>query len=900
MKKAFMLLAIFSCLLLSAVSAQTEGELNAVSESGKDLGLCPLKHTSVKADISGFLARVNVTQEFQNNFNQPIEAVYLFPLPNDAAVDQMTMTVGQRVIRGKIMKRDEARQTYETAKNEGKTTALLDQERPNVFTQSVAHIAHGETVLIEISYVQTLQYDEGSYEFVFPMVVGERYNPAQVKDKQKITPKAVSTRTGHDISIEINLEAGVPVENIMAKTHLIETAMFSATRASIKLKAEKEIPNRDFVLRYDVSGKRIEDAILTHKTGNDGFFTLILQPPDRVMPADLTPKEIVFVLDTSGSMSGFPIEKAKEAMKNSLDGLNPQDTFNLITFAGDTFVLFAQPVPATAANLKKAHQFLATRAGGGGTEMMKAIKTALDPSDSQTHVRIVCFLTDGYVGNEDEIIAEVRRHPNARVFSFGIGESVNRYLLDKIAEVGKGEAQYVSLVEDGSKAARKFHERVRNPMLMDVSIDWNGMPVTDVYPKRIPDLFSAKPVIIHGRYTRTMNGTIKLKGQVAGQEIVREIPLNLPENEPHHDVLATLWARTKIEELSNLRNPNAQQTEEIKKNETIETKITELGLNYRLMTQYTSFVAVEELIIKSNGKPTKVDVPVYSPAGVRTDNVEKLEENSSISPKPTPLPNNSSANLKSRPNAPFQLSNQNVNPKNPQNPVGQTRTSPTVTRPMPKGPISGGVVNGKAVNLVKPTYPSQAKAVNASGVVNVQVVIDESGRVISATVVSGHPLLRAAAVASARASLFSPTMLSGKPVQVSGVIVFNFNPDNPNPTVNSATISGLKEDEPPLTKEDLRRLELSAKMYPQVLTVLELLEKNQTPTADFIKDGKAYLQLVLTDLSPATIEELKKLGFETDSVNKLELSVSGRIAPDKLMALGEMKKVTLIAPWLKK
>ncbi len=245
---------------------------------------------------------------------------------------------------------------------------------------------------------------------------------------------------------------------------------------------------------------------------------------------DVTPKELVFVLDTSGSMSGFPIEKAKETMKLALDNLYPHDTFNLITFAGDTHILFPEPVSATKENLAKAQAFLESRQGGGGTEMMKAIKASLDPSDAQGHVRIVCFMTDGYVGNDMEIIGEVQKHPNARVFAFGIGSSVNRYLLDNMAKHGRGEVEYVALNDDGSAAARRFHERVRNPLLTDISIDWNGMPVSDVYPKVIPDLFGAKPVILTGKYGGNGRGVIRLKGKMSGRDFVREIPVDFSDD----------------------------------------------------------------------------------------------------------------------------------------------------------------------------------------------------------------------------------------------------------------------------------------------------------------------------------------------------------------------------------
>ena len=620
----FVISAIFTC-----AQTPTQGSLYASGKSGA-LGECPLKNTSVKADISGFLARVTVTQEFENSFTEPIEAVYTFPLSQNSAVDDMTMKIGERTIRGRMMKREEARKVYEQAKTEGKTASLLDQQRPNIFTQSIANIMPGDKIFIEISYVETLKYEDGQYEFVFPMTIGPRYIPKSVNpiDAQNISPKIAETRNGSDISIEVNLDAGVPTAGIYSNSHPIALTNLSAGSARVSLREDKTIPNKDFVLRYDVTGNRIEDALLTHRTEKGGFFSLILSPPDDFTEKDITPKEIVFVLDTSGSMSGFPIEKAKEAMKLSLEGLNPQDTFNLITFAGDTSILFEKPVPATPDNLARAKAFLQSRRGGGGTEMMKAIRAALEPTDSQKHLRVVCFMTDGYVGNEEEIIAEIQKHPRARIFSFGIGNAVNRFLLDKMAEEGRGEVQYVGLNEDGSKAAKKFYERVRTPLLTDISIDWNNLPVEDFYPKQIGDLFSAKPVIINGRYTKGAKGTIQLKGSVGGKLLVRNVFVNLPDHEPGHDVLATLWARRRVDSLMSDYYKN--RTNEKAKNE-IQEQITALGIEFRILTQFTSFVAVEEKVVNQNGTPTRVEVPVVAPDGVRLVTVDGVVNTSDSS-----------------------------------------------------------------------------------------------------------------------------------------------------------------------------------------------------------------------------------------------------------------------------
>ena len=628
-----------------ALKSVSQGALQIVGGEG-NIAECPLKHTDVKAEISGFLARVLVTQEFVNPFKDKIEAVYTFPLPQNAAVDDLLMRVGERTVRGQIRRREEARAVYEAARNAGQVASLLDQERPNIFTQSVANIMPGEKILITISYVETLKYEDGAYEFVFPMVVGPRYTPGnptgkqgggfandtdRVPDASRITPKPVvpGIRAGHDIAIDVQLDAGVSIENVSSVLHEIDRETLTAHSSAVRLKSKNEIPNRDFILRYEVAGGKIDDALMTHRGKNGGFFTFILQPPDRVQATDVTPKEIVFVLDTSGSMSGFPIEKAKECMKLALDNLYPQDTFNLITFAGDTHILFDKPMPATSENLQRAQAFLTSRAGGGGTEMMKAIRAALDPSDKQNHIRIVCFMTDGYVGNDMEIISEVQKHPNARVFSFGIGSSVNRFLLDKMAEHGRGEVEYVTLQDDGSAAARRFHERVRNPLLTDISIDWAGLPVADVYPKRIPDLFSARPVVLSGRYTGAASGKVVLRGKLAGQDFVKEVAVNLPEQETHHDVLAKLWARTRIEDLMAQDYVGAQRG--VLRGD-LQEAVTQLGLEYRLMTQYTSFVAVEEMIVTDGGVPRRVEVPVEMPAGVSHKGVfgDKDEETASF------------------------------------------------------------------------------------------------------------------------------------------------------------------------------------------------------------------------------------------------------------------------------
>jgi len=446
----------------------------------------------------------------------------------------------------------------------------------------------------------------------------------RVPDASRLTPwVATKTRAGHDISIELALDAGVPLQDLRSKTHDIDVERTGPSRARVRLRDQAVIPNKDFILHYDVAGAQIAEAILTTPAPgcskpSGGYFTLILEPPSRLPESDITPKELVFVLDTSGSMWGFPLEKAKEVIGRALDDLYPGDTFNLITFSGDTRILFPQPVYPTAENIRKAKEVLATRTGGGGTEMMKAIRAALVPSDSQDHVRVVCFLTDGYVGNDMEIAGGIEQHPKARVFAFGIGFAVNRFLLDKMAEAGRGAVEYVTLADKADEAADRFYERVRSPLLTDLSIDWGGLPVTDVYPQRLPDLFSGQPVIITGRYTQAASGTVRLQGTRAGGPFRRDIPVAFSASAPSFDALAGFWARRRIDDLM---SQDWLGIERGTVKPELEEQITRLGLDFRLLTQFTSFVAVEDKVVSKDGKPQRVAVPVEMPEGVSYEGV---------------------------------------------------------------------------------------------------------------------------------------------------------------------------------------------------------------------------------------------------------------------------------------
>ena len=620
----------------SAAANPTAGSLEMVSGKGDVVGLCPLKHTDVQAGISGFIARVNVTQEFINPSADAVEAVYTFPLPQDSAVDDMTITIGGRTIRSDIKRREEARKIYEQALQQGHTAALLNQQRPNIFVQRVGNIPPGEAVRVQIAFSSRLKYEDGTYEFAFPMVVAPRYIPGtptgangggfapdttKVPDASQITPMPVKPgmRAGHDISMSVLLDAGVPIQDVSSALHDIDVERPGSTSAVVRLKNHAEIPNRDFILRYKVAGSQISDGLITHvRKSGDGYFSLVLQPPERFPEYDVAPKELVFVLDTSGSMSGFPIETGKQLISAALDELYPGDTFNLITFSGDTRILFDKPVYPTAENIAKAKALLNAQMGYGGTEMMKAIRAALAPSDSADRVRVVCFVTDGEVGNDMAIIGEVQKHPNARVFSFGIGHSVNQFLLDNIAKEGRGEAQYVMLADNASAVAKRLYEHLRAPLLTDITIDWSNLPVHDMYPQRIPDVFAGRPVVITGRFDGAMNGVVRITGKRAGQPYEREMPVNLPAEEKQNAVLASLWAREQIDDLMS-QDWRGAQLGTMKPG--VQEAVTKLGLDYRLLTQFTSFVAVEDRVVNKNGRPTTIQVPAEMPDGMSYEGV---------------------------------------------------------------------------------------------------------------------------------------------------------------------------------------------------------------------------------------------------------------------------------------
>lgn len=586
----------------------------------------PLRHTDVKGSVSGYIATVEVVQQFQNPFSEKIEAVYVFPLPQNAAVNEFVMVIGERRIRGIIREREEAEEIYREARRQGHVASLLTQERPNIFTQKVANIEPGKQIDVNIKYFNTLTYADGWYEFTFPMVVGPRFNPpgsvdgvgavgrgkaglsGQSTEVQYLRP---GERSGHDISLAVEIDAGVKIEDIECSSHAIKKEMRGSQKARVQLSPLDNVPNKDFVLRYKVAGETVKSALVTHRDQRGGFFTLMLYPPDDLQRLSRAPMEMVFVLDCSGSMNGRPIAMSKEAVRRALRKLQPGDTFQVIQFSMSASKFGREPVPATPENVRRAIEYVDSLSGEGGTMMIEGIKAALDFPHDPRRFRLVSFLTDGYIGNEAEILGEIhQRLGDSRIFSFGIGSSVNRYLLDRMAKLGRGAVAYIGPNDSGTDVVNLFYDRISHPALTDVRIDWGDLDVSRVYPRQIPDLFVGRPIIVTGRFAGRTRTDITVAGRIGETRRTLRVPVELDDADTHPGI-ACVWARKRIEDLAGRATYDTDPD--------LPGEIKQTALEYCLMSAYTAFVAVDSTRTTAGDHGTTVAVPVPVPEGVRYD-----------------------------------------------------------------------------------------------------------------------------------------------------------------------------------------------------------------------------------------------------------------------------------------
>lgn len=586
----------------------------------------PLQHTAVDVEVAGMMGLYTVEQTFENPYDEPIEAVYVFPLGDEAAVSGYAITIGERTIAGEIDTRERARKTYEDAREDGYTAAILEQEKANVFSQRIANIAPRESIKVRIRYVELLDRSDGAYEMVVPLVVGPRYLPKDRIGRRPISshaafgsgrsdatsiPYAEPTIAGSTVSFTAQIDAGMPITSLESPSHDLDVTEVGPTRSKVTLVHTDEVPNRDLVVRYKAAGEKTMVGALAHKDGNakDGYFVLVIEPKAAYKTGDVAPRELMVLVDISGSMDGVPLSQAKALGAQILESATDRDTLNVIGFASGITELSPTALRATPANKAAALEFLASLQSGGGTELEAGMIAGLESAPGNDRIRMVYMLSDGFVGNDDIVLATVRgKLGHNRVFPVGIGSAPNRYLIDRLGVVGRGFASYLGIGEQASDLGPSLVRRSAYPYLTDVSVDWGDLRVSDVTPSAIQDVYAGTPLILSGRYLRGGSGQVVVKATAAGQRVVIPVEVTFPDAIQLEPV-AHLWARRRIESLMMEAGPAGPSTN-------AEKQITELGLSFHLVTEYTSFVAVDRTRIVEGGKSRVVEQPALAPEGV--------------------------------------------------------------------------------------------------------------------------------------------------------------------------------------------------------------------------------------------------------------------------------------------
>jgi len=618
----------------------------------------PSLKTDVVADIQGDLATVTVTQTFVNSTATPLNAKYLFPLHKDAAVFAMTMEVGEEVVQARIREREEARQAFEQGKREGKAAALLEQHRPNMFTQEIANLMPGDPIKVTLKYTQTVPRSDGAYELVVPLVVGPRYIPLDQSSRPQVAvlaPPAVlsdspvtdkgtpppatgvwqlgpvpsypdvagltipATIDADRVSIRVNLASGMPITGVTSATHALSTTGDAKARI-ITLAEGRTVDNRDFILRYTLSGSAPQAGLLAHRDARGGTFSLLIEPPLAPADADITPREMVFVLDTSGSMSGLPIEASKTFMRHALKALRPADYFRIIRFSNNASEFTSGPVPATSSNVAAGLAYVNRLSADGGTEALSGLHQAYGVAQAPGTLRIVVFLSDGYVGNEPEILRLVSASVGqGRLYAFGIGTAINRYLIEEMARHGRGLSRVIDPTEKSHEAAIQFASRLKTPVLTDIAIDWGSLKPLDVTPALIPDLFEGDSIRIQGRFEAAGTHLVKVSGRVNGRPALLPLRIDLPAEATgaSREAIPLIWARSRIaDHMHELMVPVTLRTSGMV-DTGLKAAVTDLGLKFSLVTQWTSFVAVSERRVNADpASAPSADMPLPMVKGV--------------------------------------------------------------------------------------------------------------------------------------------------------------------------------------------------------------------------------------------------------------------------------------------
>ena len=584
-------------------------------------------NTDIQAQVSGLVARVTVSQSFRNDGKEWVEGIYVFPLPDTAAIDGLRMRIGERVIEAEIREKEQARKEYEQALSAGKKTSLVEQQRANLFTTSVANIGPGESITVEIEYLETIRYDEGNFSLRFPLTLTPRYIPgaplpgrkgsgwspdtAIVTDASLITPPVVTRSRDHKISFAATINAGVPLEYIASRYHPIDVSDASG-RYEIKLADASTPMDHDLELTWRPVADRAPRATVFTETreGEPHLLIMLLPPNDMSAPVTNIPRELIFVIDTSGSMHGTSLSQAARALTLALDGLHAADRFNVIQFNSVTSNLFRSSVDATMNNIGIAKRYVAGLKANGGTEMRPAISQALNQPQSESHLRQVIFITDGSVGNELELFGLIEKNlGSTRLFTVGIGSAPNSWFMRKAAEVGRGTFTLISALHEVNEKMGRLFRKLEQPQITDITVQWPDGTTIQAYPQTIPDLYSGAPIIIKARLEDApkQGDLLKISGDLAHASWGAELVINSGEVSPG---VAAVWARARIEHLMDQQRRGAQD---------IRQAVIDTALSHHLVSKYTSFVAVDKTPSRpQNLQLGKEQVPNLLPYGQST------------------------------------------------------------------------------------------------------------------------------------------------------------------------------------------------------------------------------------------------------------------------------------------
>ena len=574
----------------------------------------PLKDTRVEITVAGVIADVKVRQIYRNEGSRPINASYVFPASTRAAVYAMRMQIGNEIIVAKIKEREQAKQEFEQAKKEGKSASLLEQQRPNVFSMSLANVMPQEQDEIELRYTELLVPTDSLYEVVFPTVVGPRYPSTHSKKTEDGFINTPYMREGQPSTSELHIStkifAGVPIYDLSSPSHQIVPQWQSPAAAQLTLDDSKPFEgNRDFVLRYRLAGDQIASGLLLFQGSDENYFLYMAQPPNRIATEAIPPREYIFVVDVSGSMEGFPLETSKRLLKELIGNLRPTDLFNVVLFAGDSTVLAPASLQANQENITSAIKLLSEQRGSGGTELLPAIRQAMSLPRDENISRSIVLVTDGYVSGEQGVFDHIRANLNkCNIFAFGIGTSVNRYLIEGVAKAGMGEPFIVTEETEAPGIAARFREYIQTPVLTDIQVRSIGFDTYDVNPFQFPDLFAQRPIVLFGKWRGPVAGTIELTGKNGLGNFTSSFDVASSQPNEGNSALRYLWARSRIAELSDYGLSDLSE-DSIK-------AITALGLKYNLLTRYTSFIAVREVVTNPTGTADDVKQPLPLPMRV--------------------------------------------------------------------------------------------------------------------------------------------------------------------------------------------------------------------------------------------------------------------------------------------